>query len=137
MRVSVEKPGTPEELVLEHHGVKGMHWGQRRAIRKAANRKFNQKNPTSVQRTRSIQIARANQLARKQKFKNEHDPVKRKELKEAFLNNPDRATSRRLTRGQKALVAGAWLSGIGTLPLAAVVGTRVVQRHRAERRLVK
>lgn len=31
MRVSLEKPGTPEEVVaLSHHGVKGMHWGVRK-----------------------------------------------------------------------------------------------------------
>jgi hypothetical protein len=28
--ISVEKPGSPEE-VLEHHGVKGMKWGVRKA----------------------------------------------------------------------------------------------------------
>lgn len=27
MEFSLDKPGTPEELVLQHHGVKGMHWG--------------------------------------------------------------------------------------------------------------
>lgn len=32
MKVSIEKPGTPEELVeLTHHGVKGMRWGVRKA----------------------------------------------------------------------------------------------------------
>ena len=30
MQVSVEKPGTPEEI-LEHFGTKGMKWGVRRA----------------------------------------------------------------------------------------------------------
>lgn len=29
-----DKP--PLEEVIEHHGVKGMHWGQRRAAKKAA-----------------------------------------------------------------------------------------------------
>jgi hypothetical protein len=33
--ISVEKPGTPSELV--HHGVKGQKWGVRRRVLGAAN----------------------------------------------------------------------------------------------------
>lgn len=29
--IAIEKPGTPEEIVLEHHGVKGQRWGVRKA----------------------------------------------------------------------------------------------------------
>ena len=48
--VSVEKPGTPAE-VLEHHGVKGQKWGVRR--------KFNRANPTSHDKAKAIRVARA------------------------------------------------------------------------------
>jgi hypothetical protein len=49
--LSVEKPGTPEELV--HVGVKGMRWGVRKAVDTAIGTKTAGRRPSSYKKASS------------------------------------------------------------------------------------
>jgi hypothetical protein len=130
--IPVEKPGSPAEI-LEHHGTKGMRWGVRKS-----SREFAGKFPRSRDRTTEIARARASVAKTGQAHKQEKDPTKRKELKEIHLNNPDRATAYRMTRGEK-IVAGLFATVLSpTLLVPAVegvgIGATYAVRRRAEKR---
>lgn len=120
MKVALEKPGTPGELV--HHGVKGMQWGHRR-------------HATSTQRTRSIQRARAQSFQDATAFRTApKGSAKREQAKKVFLKNPDRATQLRLTRGEKVTL-GILAGTVVFAPSVAIgVGTRVAVRKSIERK---
>jgi hypothetical protein len=97
--ISTEKPGSPADLV--HFGVKGMQWGVHKT---QGTRDFYAKNPTSKQRTKAIETARESTHKTKTAYKKEKDPKKRANLKTVHLNNPDRPTALRLTRGEKVVL---------------------------------
>lgn len=143
--ISTEKPGTPQDLALEHHGVLGQRWGHRkegtakigrRAANLNAKEAFVRKNPTSSKQAAAIRIARASTLHDRAKYENAPRGQKRKDLKKVFLNNPDRATSLRITRGEKIVlgVLAIGVPGIGTAAVAGTVGTQVAVRRHIERK---
>lgn len=131
MRVSVEKPGSPTEI-LEHVGVKGMKWGVRRAVdksigtktagRKPINRnrqaraEFKRKNPTRFERDQAIKSARFRQQTGKK------------------LSNEDRAVALRFTTGEKTVLSLLAVTGFATIPIAAISGTTVAIRRHRERK---
>jgi hypothetical protein len=119
--ITEEKPGTPAELV--HFGVLGMKWGVRRS---QGTHSFKAKNPTAAKRAAEIGRARASVKKTKTAYKAETDPGKQKQLKDVHLNNPDRATALRLTKGEK-IVAGLLytLAPIPVVPLATGVTVAV------------
>ena len=129
--ISTEKPGTPQEI-LEHHGVLGMKWGHR------SSKEFGQKFPTGHSRAAEIHRARLAQRKKEKGIRAEPNPSKKAKLEKVYLKNPDRATSLRLTRGEKATLAilGGVFGVTGVIPLAvgAAIGTMRVQRGRAEAR---
>lgn len=130
--LSVEKPGTPAEI-LEHHGTKGMKWGVRKSSREFAGR-----FPTSAARTREIHRARTSVGKSRKKMETAAggNTAKYNKARRAYLNNPDRATAQRMTRGEK-VVAGLLytMAPIPLVPLATagVVGTTYVKRRRREK----
>jgi hypothetical protein len=124
---SLEKPGTPEELV--HFGTKGMKWGLRKT---KGTKDFHAKFVTG--KSRASEIHRARVAVSKAKLTYERNPNDK--TREAYLNHPDRATSLRLTRGEK-VVAGL-LYGLtpSVIVPAAVAGTtayRVGKRRAIEK----
>jgi len=127
MKVSVEKPGSPTDI-LEHHGVKGQKWGVRQRSQsagykagKAAQRSssFRARFPTSAQRTAEIHRARIQTHQDYINVLTAKSPAQREKLLKVHLNNPDRATALRFTRGEK-VVAGILAGGLA-LPTAGVV----------------
>lgn len=127
MKVALEKPGTPDELV--HHGVKGMHWG----IRGASTREFRRKNPTIQKRDVKIERARTASQHRRTMYLTEYDSKTRKEMKKAYLNHPDRVTAQRLTSGEKAVLGVIHVFGPAALPIAPIVVGNVLYRHHIEK----
>jgi hypothetical protein len=134
VQVSVDKPGTPGELVeLAHHGVKGMKWGTRKSgseINRESNRRLIRKAPTSRDRAQEIRKARARSNLKFQNYADAPNKATKAKLKKVYLKDPDRATGLRLTRGEK-VVAGILLgSGVATVPIAVGLGVQVgVRRH--------
>ena len=150
--ISVEKPGSPEEI-LEHVGVKGMKWGVRKAVDKSigtktAGRKpssykkskpsFRKKFPTGRTRAAEIVRARASVAKTEKAYKSEKNFAKKNRLHAAHLNNPDRATALRMTRGEKFIysVFATVLSPTVVVPaaVAGYTGTRYAMRKDIERK---
>jgi hypothetical protein len=130
VEVSVEKPGTPEELA--HHGVKGMKWGVRRS---QATREFDRKFPTSRERTGEITRARRSMKGATKTYRKERKgktKEEKKALKMTLLSHPDRATSLRMTRGEKFAVALLAAAPGSNVPLAAALTVRVGVRKGLE-----
>lgn len=140
--ISTEKPGTPQDLALEHHGVLGMRWGHRkegggRAANTRAKEAFIRKNPSSRKQASAIRIARASTHLDITKYANApRRSQKRKDLRKVTLRNPDRATALRLTRGEKVVAAiiAVGLPGVGTAAVGSTVGTQVAVRRHIERK---
>ncbi len=116
-----EKPDSPGEA-LQHYGVLGMKWGQRkkatgnqiRAARSSTARERAQidKQADAVSRTKANTKERRQAEHKLDKMRAEH------------LKNPDRVISARLTRGEKWAVAalgigGTAVTGGALLPVAA------------------
>ena len=124
--ISVEKPGTPAE-VLEHHGVKGMKWGVRSA--RQTSKEFARRYPTGQSRAKEIRRARMAVSKNVKAIDRAKSPAAHKKAVDIYLKNPDRATAKRLTRGEKAtlgIMAGVF--GVtGIVPLA--VGGAVAGQH--------
>lgn len=151
--ITVDKPGSPSEI-LEHFGKKGMKWGVRNeAVRsagstakkasdpnRAAAEAFRQKNPTAKTKANAIHTARSNVEKQKKAFEKEKDPGKREKLRKEYLNNPERATALRTTRGEK-VVMGVLMgtfgvpTGILGVGLAGYTGHRIAKRQKIERKL--
>ena len=106
--VGDEKPSLDEALA--HFGVKGMKWGQRKAtgpqIRAARRRVINQAN--------KLDDAKAEGASKEKIAK----------MKMEWLQNPDRATAARMTRGEKAV---AVMFG-GPLGVAAIGTSSAISR---------
>jgi len=146
--ISTEKPGTPQDLALEHHGVLGMRWGHRREGtaqigRRAANRKakesFIRKNPTSDRQAKAIRTARAKSQLDLTRYTNQPrgtSKAKKQSLKKVYLNNPDRATALRMTRGEKVVLGliAVGLPGPGTVGVAVGATAQVAVRRHVERK---
>lgn len=144
--ISTEKPGTPQDLALEHHGVLGMRWGHRKEGtakigRRAANRKaketFIRRNPSSRKQAAAIRIARASTQHDIAKFANApRRSQKRKDLRKVALRNPDRATALRITRGEKVVLGliAVGLPGPGTVGVAVGTTAQVAVRRHIERK---
>jgi hypothetical protein len=86
---------------LEHHGVKGMKWGHRRAnvtgaeIKDARNRTVSRANALNAQGDK-FNLTKPGTKA------HEKEGKKLNQMNVDFLNHPDRATAMRLTKGEKA-----------------------------------
>lgn len=116
-----EKPPL-DELVIEHFGVRGMHWG----IRKHESGGQIRVARRSAARTKmDIEDAKAKVRA------GQAPKESIAQAKLAHLNNPDRATAARITKGEMA-VSAILLTPIGTAGLIA--GSQVKSRF-IERRL--
>lgn len=110
--ITIEKPGSPAELA--HHGVKGQKWGVRRARAASRREAFNRQNPSKRKRDAAIERARV-------------------ETKFGNPSKAERAASLRLTSGEKTVLGILAISGIGTLPIAAIVTGRVAVRRHIEK----
>lgn len=137
MKVSVEKPGTPADI-LEHHGTKGMKWGVRKAAKAVAgshrtSKEFAQKFPTATSRGKEIRRARMAVNKNVKAIDRAKTPAAHKKAADIYLKNPDRATAKRLTQGEKVTVAVlAGVFGVTGLVPAAVGGALAGQRiHRS------
>jgi hypothetical protein len=101
MKTFSQKPETPEELLnsLQHHGVKGMRWGVRKA------------RPSRSE----ILGARQRQARREDDATNPKlSTAKRAKALKEFDTNEDRITALRLTRGEK-FVSALVIGPLGTI----------------------
>jgi hypothetical protein len=91
---------SPQEA-LKHFGVKGMKWGVKKAPSGGAIRtaRRNVMNEASAIRSEKKNIRKTTKRGSKERAAGEKRIDK---MKVAFLNNPDRATAARMTRGEKA-----------------------------------
>jgi hypothetical protein len=96
-----EKPSLEE--VLEHHGIKGMKWGVRKAgapsnsdIHGARQRILNQQTKIGRQRRKAVKAT----VTRSSKAPKER--AKLKDMKKTLLKNPDRVTALHMTNGEAA-----------------------------------
>lgn len=130
--ISVEKPGSPEELL--HFGKKGMKWGVRNT-RESASESFKRKNPTGAQRDAAIKKARIDSQARLLRAASETNAKKRTALTKTYLNHPDRATAMRMTRGEKVVftLLAVGIPGPGTAAAIGYTGTGLAIRKGVER----
>jgi hypothetical protein len=99
---SFTNPSLDELTVVEHHGVKGMHWGVRAAGIHSARRN----------------VAAAKKTYNKEQLKFVKGQTTQKSLSKAkmtFLQHPDRSTAVLLTAGEKVAV------GLLFTPLTAVI----------------
>lgn len=115
---TTDKPVTSTELA--HVGVLGMKWGIHKS---AGTQRFQKKFPTAKLRKAEIRRARSAQQTRRLTFKQApRGSQKREKLKASFLKNPDRATSLRMTRGEKVILSLLAVLGSPAAPLAVGVG---------------
>lgn len=113
--ISLEKPGTPSELV--HHGVKGQRWGVRN--RKFSS-EFNKQNPTSAKRRTAILDARHRVATQTP----------------SNVTEKDKAIARRLTTGEKATLSVLAATGFFTIPIIVGVSVNSAVRRSHERNAV-
>lgn len=138
--VSEEEKPSLEELALEHFGVKGMKWGvvkAKLADSKAPTGKVIRKARRSVNKQeRKLFGQHVRQLGTFNKEKRAARKTKMAGMKLALLNDPDRATAARITRGEKALilVLGTPLSVAGAATTAGILGASTAQRKIIEKR---
>jgi hypothetical protein len=139
--ISVEKPGSPSEI-LEHHGVKGQKWGVQRRVtksggfkslskasqanvqgyhgRKSANTSFNKANLTSRDKASAIYQARTSSQHKHMVYATQKARTpERAAAKKAYLNDPNRAIALRTTRGEK-VIFGTILAASGPLTVATL-----------------
>lgn len=128
MKVDLEKPGTPHELV--HFGTKGMKWGVRRT---QGTHQFKKDFPTAGARANEIRRARASVRKDQTKMETATNPAKRKAATKVYLKNPDRATALRITRGEKVVLGILYAATPTVVVPAAVAGFTAVRvgRRRA------
>ena len=131
--IPVEKPGSPTEI-LEHHGTKGMKWGVRQS--RQMSKEFGRQFPTGQSRAQEIHRARLTVAQNRLAIDRAKTPEARKEAAKVYLKNPDRATAKRLTRGEKVTVGVlAGVFGVtGIVP--AAVGGAIIGTH-AHRRIIE
>lgn len=118
---------------LEHHGVKGMKWGQKRALRPSDSAIVSARGRVDAERRQlNRQADRANLAKGKQQEKEVQKYVK---MYDAHAKNPDRATALRFTKGEKLLngVVAVGLPGFGTAAVGIGVAARVSQRKAIEK----
>lgn len=133
--IATDKPGSPEELV--HYGVKGMKWGVRRSRdskRLSSTQQFKKDFPTRQARRHEILRARASVQKAQVDYDFAPNNAQRRAAADAYLKNPDRATARRLTTGEKVVVGLLAASGVATVPIAVGVGANVAIRRGIEKR---
>ena len=131
MIVGAEKPSL-EELALEHFGVKGMRWG----VKKAPSGKTIRRARRSVNKQeRAILRKDIGRLVTVNKAKRAEKKAQLAKMKLDFLNNPDRATAARITRGEKvALALFTAPTVVGVAATATVLGASTAKRKLIEKR---
>jgi len=88
---------------LAHYGVLGMKWGKTRATAGSRDIRLARANVVKAKRANDKKVDKLYTAAKKGRTAVNQTDVKR--IKAEFLNNPDRVTAARMTRGEKA-VAG-------------------------------
>lgn len=129
--VNVVNP--PLDDVLEHHGVKGQKWGVTRT--KPTSGQIQDARVRVGVHARALDRQQEKLILAKGKTAMDREAKKLNSMYASFLKNPDRATSLRLTRGEKTALAimAVGLPGVGTAAAATIAGTRVLARRGAER----
>jgi len=133
-----EKPSL-EELHLEHFGVKGMKWGvvkSKLASAKAPRGKVIRKARRSVNKQeRKILRKDIGRIFTVNKAKRAEKKTELAKMKLDLLNDPDRATAARITRGEKvALALFTAPTVVGVAGTAAVLGAATAKRKVIEKR---
>lgn len=115
---------------IEHFGVKGMKWGERRAQRKARD----DRTEAARENVRIERIALSKQKMRMQKARGAlalaRETSKYEEQRLSFLNNPDRATAYTMTRGDEM----ASLITLGPLGPLLVSGLNLAGQQTVKKR---
>ena len=111
----------PDEF-LAHYGVKGMKWGHRKKSTEihAARARVKKAKTALNKQEEKVAYSKPGSSARKK------EQAKYDKMKVDFLNNPDRATSARMTRGETIALA------FFTTPVAALAvsgGTHARSAH--------
>jgi hypothetical protein len=142
--ISVDKPGSPEQLALEHYGKQGMKWGVRKSPSSTSSkspgreiikaRLRNESNFSKIQE----QHLKVRDTARGSSQRTAQE-ARLNAMQAAFLKSPDRATALRLTTGEKWVAAAlaVALPGPGTVGVGVGVGTRVLIRKGVEKDIRK
>lgn len=125
--VGQDKPSLDD---LAHHGVKGMHWGQRKTgteIRVARGHVAGQKAAVRQQEKKASAAVGTKNAAKEE--------AKLRKMKIDFLNNPDRVTAAKMSRGEK--IASILLTGVASpltvASVGAIAGTSARSRVIAKR----
>lgn len=117
-----------DEYFLEHYGVLGMKWGQRKkysaADIKAARKELRKQSKDYRQEARKVNKLKEGTAARKAGEK------RLEKLNRDYLNNPARVAAVRMTRGEKFSALAFSSSGIGAgMAVAAIVGSSAASRR--------
>lgn len=128
----IEDKPTLDDQLLEHHGVKGMRWGQRKARPSDHKIRTARINVTAQQARVFNQGAKATAATVGRKPGAAKERAKYKDMNASYLKNPDRVTSLYMTRGERAAHAALLLTPAAPIAAQRIVGT-VVARKGVER----
>lgn len=121
--IGQDKPSL--EDALQHFGVRGMKWGIRKGVGPEIRRaRLNVANASSDIRAQKKIVRKTTDRGTAERAAGKKKVA---DMEMALLNNPDRATAMRMTRGEKATVLALnVVNPIGFASAAAVIGARSV-----------
>lgn len=117
----------PLDDVLEHHGVKGMKWGVRKA--RPGSRPSGKEIMTARSNVKAGEkaIRKQKRVVRKTKDEKQKEAEKAKlgDLKTSHLKNPDRLTALHMTKGEHVVNALLAANGHGKFVAGSLISREI------------